>query len=47
MIQPAALGTGLPLFKDLAAPLHLDLVEAKTYPSGLTIHIFRPRSPDA
>ena len=45
MIQPAALGAGLPLFKDLPAPLHLDLVDAKTYPSGLAIHIFRPRSP--
>ena len=45
MIQPAALGAGLPLFKDLAAPLHLDLVDAKTYPSGLAIHVYRPRSP--
>ena len=30
MIQPAALGAGLPLFKDLPAPLHLELVEATT-----------------
>jgi len=29
MIQPAALGDGLPLFKDLPAPLHLDLIDAK------------------
>src|SRR4051812_32735280 len=28
MIQPAALGDGLPLFKALPAPLHLELVEA-------------------
>src|SRR5256886_2108366 len=28
MIQPAALGAGLPLFKDLAVPLHPQLVEA-------------------
>jgi len=34
MIQPAALGAGLPLFKDLAAPLHLELVEATTYPTA-------------
>ena len=28
MVQPAALGAGLPLFKDLHALLHLELVEA-------------------
>jgi dihydrofolate reductase len=45
MIQPAALGAGLPLFKELAGPLHLDLVDAKTYPSGLAIHVYRQRTP--
>src|SRR3989442_9428442 len=44
MIQPAALGAGLPLFKDLAAPVHLELVEATTYATGLAIHVYRPRS---
>src|SRR5919204_517111 len=44
MIQPAALGAGLPLFKDLPTPLHLELVEATTYPTGVAIHIYRPRS---
>ena len=44
MIQPAALGAGLPLFKDLPAPLHLELVEATTYPTGVAIHVYRPRS---
>jgi dihydrofolate reductase len=43
MIQPAALGAGLPLFKDMSAPLHLELVEATTYPTGLAIHVYRPR----
>jgi len=43
MVQPAALGAGLPLFKDLPAPLQLELVEATTYPTGLAIHIYRPR----
>jgi dihydrofolate reductase len=43
MIHPAALGAGLPLFKDLPAPLQLELVEATTYPTGLAIHIYRPR----
>jgi dihydrofolate reductase len=43
MIQPAALGAGLPLFEDLPAPLQLELVAATTYPSGLAIHVYRPR----
>jgi dihydrofolate reductase len=43
MIQPAALGAGLALFKDLAAPLHLELVEATTYPTGTAIHVYQPR----
>lgn len=47
MIQPAALGEGLPLFKDLAGPLHLELVEATTYATGLAIHVYRPRSSPA
>jgi dihydrofolate reductase len=45
MIQPAALGRGLALFKDLPAPLHLDLIDAKHYSSGLAIHVYQPRSP--
>jgi len=43
MIRPAALGDGLALFKDLPAPLHLELVEATTYASGLAVHVYRPR----
>jgi len=44
MIQPAALGAGLLLFKDLPAPLHLELVEATTYGTGVAIHVYRPLS---
>jgi dihydrofolate reductase len=47
MVQPAALGAGLPLFKDLPAPLHLELAEAITYASGVAIHVYRPRSSPA
>jgi dihydrofolate reductase len=43
MIQPAALGAGLPLFKDLPAPLQLELVEARTFSTGVAIHVYRPR----
>jgi dihydrofolate reductase len=44
VLQPAALGAGLPLFKDLAAPLHLELVEATTDSKGVAIHVYRPRA---
>jgi hypothetical protein len=44
VIQPAALGAGLPLFKDLHAPLHRALIEATTYPIGVAIQVYRPRS---
>ena len=44
MIQPAALGEGLALFRDLPAVLHLELIEATTYASGLAIHVYRPRA---
>ena len=43
MIQPAALGAGLPLFRDLPAPLQLDLVEATTSTTGVALHVYRPR----
>jgi hypothetical protein len=39
-----ALGSGLTQFKDLPAPLHLELVEAKTFPTGTVIHLYEPAS---
>ena len=47
VLQPVALGEGLPLFKGLAAPLRLELVEATTYDSGSVLHIYRPTDSDA
>jgi hypothetical protein len=38
----SGLGNGLPLFKDLARPLRLDLTEAKSFPGGTVIHVYRP-----
>jgi len=35
------LGNGLPLFSDLAKPLRLDLAEAKNFPGGTVIHVYR------
>jgi dihydrofolate reductase len=42
ILQPVALGDGLPLFKDLTAPLQVELVEAQTYPTGAVLHVYRP-----
>jgi dihydrofolate reductase len=42
IINPVALGDGLPLFKDLAAPLALRLVQATTYDTGAALHVYRP-----
>ncbi|HYY74138.1 MAG TPA: dihydrofolate reductase family protein, partial [Solirubrobacterales bacterium] len=42
VLQPVALGDGLPLFKDLTAPLRLELVDAQTYNTGAALHIYRP-----
>jgi dihydrofolate reductase len=43
LIQPAALGDGRPLFKDLRSRLALELVESQTYSTGAALHIYRPR----
>ena len=31
-----------PSATDLPAPLHLELVEAKTFPTGTAIHVYQP-----
>jgi dihydrofolate reductase len=41
--RAVALGSGLPLFKDLTAPLPLTLVSATPYPDGTVIQVYRPR----
>jgi dihydrofolate reductase len=42
ILQPVALGQGLPLFKELTAPLRLELVDAQTYTTGAALHVYRP-----
>ena len=42
VILPVALGSGLPLFKDLPKPLRVDLAEARSFPDGTVIHVYRP-----
>ena len=41
-IHPVALGSGQPIFTDLAAPLYLKLVEVKTFPKGGMAVTYRP-----
>jgi len=42
VVQPVALGDGLPLFAGLAGPLGLDLIDATAYGDGSVLHIYRP-----
>jgi dihydrofolate reductase len=42
VVQPVALGAGLPLFAGLTAPFLLDLAEARPYADGSVLHIYRP-----
>jgi dihydrofolate reductase len=40
--HPIAVGRGLPMFKDLATPLRLELVDARTFDSA-TLRVYRRR----
>ena len=42
VIQPVALGDGLPLFAGLTGPIVLSLVEAQAYADDSVLHIYRP-----
>jgi dihydrofolate reductase len=44
VIRPVALGSGMPLFKDLLVPLHLRLVESEAFADGTTICVYEPVS---
>lgn len=45
-IQPVATGVGQPLFGELSAAVRLDLVEARSFPSGIVVHVYRPHKQD-
>jgi dihydrofolate reductase len=40
VISPVALGSGMPLFKDLLAPLRLRLVDSKAFTDGTAIWVY-------
>jgi dihydrofolate reductase len=42
VLHPVVIGHGTGLFSSLREPLRLDLVEARTFPSGTAIHVYRP-----
>jgi len=42
VINPVALGNGLPLFKDLSAPITLQLVQARTLANGAALRAYQP-----
>ena len=41
IVAPVALGEGLPLFSELAAPMRLKLVSSKAFPGGAVAQIYR------
>lgn len=41
IVAPVALGKGLPLFCDLAAPISLELMSSKAFPGGAVAQIYR------
>jgi dihydrofolate reductase len=43
LVQPLVLGQGHALFGQLPGPRRLNLVEALSFPSGIVVHIYRPR----
>jgi dihydrofolate reductase len=42
-VQPLVLGQGRALFDQLPDSRHLRLVEAVSFPSGVVVHVYRPR----
>jgi dihydrofolate reductase len=44
-IQPAALGTGMPIFTEIHAPQKLELVEVRPFAAGNVGHVYVPRTP--
>jgi dihydrofolate reductase len=45
LVQPVALGQGLPLFSELPKPIVLHLVSATAFPGGAVAHVYRPAPP--
>ena len=44
VINPVAIGSGLPLFKDLHEPIRLELKSAWTFDTGEALHLYVPNA---
>jgi riboflavin biosynthesis pyrimidine reductase len=44
VIHPVVIGHGTGVFSALRGHIRLDLVEARTFPTGTAIHVYRPRT---
>jgi dihydrofolate reductase len=42
VIHPVVIGHGTSLFSALSTPLRLNLIDARTFPGGTAIHVYRP-----
>jgi dihydrofolate reductase len=42
VIRPVALGSGMPMFKDLLGPLRRRLVDSKAFTDGTAIWVYEP-----
>jgi dihydrofolate reductase len=42
LVSPMALGKGVPLFSDLAAPSPLKLISSRAFPGGAIAQVYRP-----
>lgn len=42
-VQPVAVGRGDALFEKVRSAFHLDLVDARRFPCGVVMHVYRPR----
>ncbi len=41
VVHPVALGSGMPLFKDLTTVLRLELLETRSFPTGTVVLVYR------
>jgi len=41
-VHPVALGSGLPIFSELAIPLYLRMVDVKNFPGGVIAQTYHP-----
>jgi len=42
-VNPSAIGTGMPVFPDVGAPLPLDIVDARRFDCGVTVMHLQPK----